>query len=314
MRAVRVLITGGAGFIGSNLARALVSAGHEVVIADNLSMHHSTALLGDALARLAFFHCDIRMAEDLDALPRGPYDRIYHLAASFANARSIAQPLLDARTNAEGTQRTIEFARRAGCGLFVYAASSSSYGAAPLPLREDGPLLPSTPYAMTKRLGEAYVEASGLPFVSLRLFNVYGPGDPPGLYRNAIPTMMQALDTRGVVDVLGDDATRDFSYVDDVVEVMVEAERATGKILNVGTGRETRVGALARQIVALFGQGEEKLRVGAPRAWDTVVRRVADVTALRRLFPSACETPIEAGLRKTAAWLHEAGYLSRGPA
>ncbi|MDI3289050.1 NAD-dependent epimerase/dehydratase family protein [Polyangium sp. 15x6] len=311
---MRVLITGGAGFIGSNLARALAFAGHEVVVADNLSMHHSTALLGDTLARLAFFHCDIRMSEDLDALPEGPYDRVYHLAASFANARSLAEPLLDVRTNAEGTLRTLAFARRVGCGLFVYAASSSSYGAAPLPLREDGPLLPNTPYAMTKRLGESYVEASGLPFVSLRLFNVYGPGDPPGLYRNAIPNMMRALDERGALDLLGEDATRDFTYVDDVVDVMVEAHRAEGRILNVGTGRETQVGGLARQILALFGAGEERLRILPPRAWDTVVRRVADVTALRSLFPKACETPIDVGLRKTAAWLHEAGYLSRGPA
>lgn len=111
---MRVLITGGAGFIGSNLARALVNAGHEVVVADNLSMHFSTALLGRELSRMRFFHCDIRVGEDLDALPEGPYDRIYHLAASFANARSIAEPALDVRTNAEGTLRTLAFAKRAG--------------------------------------------------------------------------------------------------------------------------------------------------------------------------------------------------------
>jgi UDP-glucose 4-epimerase len=312
---VRVLITGGAGFIGSNLARALAKAGHEVVVADNLSMHLSTSLLGPELSRMQFFHCDIRVTEDLDALPDGPYDRIYHLAASFANARSIAQPALDVRTNAEGTLRTLAFARRAGCGLFVYTGSSSSYGPAPLPLREDGPLAPGTPYAVTKRLGEQYVETSGLPFANLRLFNVYGPGDPPGLYRNAIPNMMAALDKPGgVIEILGEGATRDFSFIDDVVAVLVEAHRAEGRTLNVGTGRETSIDGLARQILALFGAGEDRLRVRPPRAWDTVLRRVADVTTLRALFPSACETPIEIGLRRTAAWLHEAGYLvGRGP-
>lgn len=311
---MRVLITGGAGFIGSNLARALVNAGHEVVVADNLSMHHSTSLLAPELSRMRFFHCDIRLSEDLDALPDGPYDRVYHLAASFANARSIAEPALDVRTNAEGTLRTLAFAKRAGCGLFVYTGSSSSYGPAPLPLRESGPLSPGTPYAVTKRLGEQYVEASGLPFVTFRLFNVYGPGDPPGIYRNAIPNMMAALDRPGgVVEILGEGATRDFTFVGDVVGVLMEAHRAEGRTLNVGTGRETSIQGLARQILALFGEAEDRLRISPPRAWDTVVRRVADVTALRSLFPSACETPVEIGLRRTAAWLHEAGYLSRGP-
>lgn len=167
---------------------------------------------------------------------------------------------------------------------------------------------------MTKLLGEQYVEASGLPFVIYRLFNVYGPGDPPGVYRNAIPNMMAALDRpQGEIAIFGEGATRDFTYVDDVVAVLLEAHRAEGRTLNVGTGRETSIHGLARQILELFGAGEDRLRVRPPRAWDAVVRRVADVTALRALFPSACETPVEIGLRRTAAWLFEAGYLARGP-
>ena len=311
---MRVLITGGAGFIGSNLARALVERGHEVVIADNLSMHHSTALLGSTLARVQFFHCDIRMPEDFDALPEGPYDRIYHLAASFANARSLAQPTLDVRTNAEGTLHTLAFARRVGCGLFVYTGSSSSYGPVPIPFREDGPLLPSTPYATTKRLGEQYVQASGLPAVVFRLFNVYGPGDPPGIYRNAIPNMIAALcGPRGVIEVLGDGATRDFTYVDDVIDVLLDAQRAEGKTLNVGTGNETPINLLAQKILALFGMSDAHLRVKPARSWDTVVRRVADVTALKTTFPGSCSTPIDAALPRTAAWLHQAGFVPRKP-
>jgi nucleoside-diphosphate-sugar epimerase len=282
-----------------------------VVVADNLSMHHGTALLGAPHPRIAFVHCDVRTPEDLDGLPMGRWDRVYHLAASFANARSIAQPALDVRTNAQGTLHTLAFARQAGCGLFVYAGSSSSYGPAEVPLREEGPLLPSTPYALSKRLGECYVESSGLPFAIFRLFNVYGPGDPPGPFRNVIPNMMTTLDRGGDLEILGADATRDFTYVDDVVAVLAEADRALGRTLNVGTGRETPIGELSRRILALFGADERRFRVGPPRAWDTVVRRVADVTALRGVFPGACDTPLDEGLRRTAAWLREAGYLTR---
>jgi UDP-glucose 4-epimerase len=311
---VRVLITGGAGFIGSNLARTLVEHGHDVVIADNLSMHHSTALLGSTLARVRFFHCDIRVPEDLDALPEGPYDRIYHLAASFANARSLAQPALDVQTNALGTLNTLAFAKRVGCELFVYTGSSSSYGPAPVPFREDGPLLPSTPYATTKRLGEQYVQASGLSVAIFRLFNVYGPGDPPGIFRNAIPNMIAALDRPdGTIHVLGSGATRDFTYVDDVVDVLVEAQRAAGKTLNVGTGKETQIDLLARRIVELFGLDDSHLQIKPARNWDTVVRRVADVAALQACFPRSCSTNIDEALPRTAAWLHQAGFISRKP-
>ncbi|APR79835.1 UDP-glucose 4-epimerase [Minicystis rosea] len=307
---MRVLITGGAGFIGSNLSRTLAMAGHDVVVADNLSMHHATTLLGALHPRIAFVHCDIRMPEDLDGLPAGPWDRVYHLAASFANARSLAQPALDVRTNAEGTLRVLSFARQAGCGLFVYAGSSSSYGPAPIPMREDGPLLPNTPYALSKRLGECYVESSTLPFAIFRLFNVYGPGDPPGPYRNVIPNMMTTLDRGGDLEILGEAATRDFSYVDDVVAVLADAHLALGRILNVGTGRETSIVELSRHILALFEADERRLRIGPPRAWDTVVRRAADVSAMRALYPAACRTPLDEGLRRTAAWLREAGYFT----
>lgn len=312
---MRILVTGGAGFIGSNLVRRLASDGHSVVVADNLSMHGSTALIADALcAGARFCWCDIRCPEDLARLPAGPWDRVYHLAASFANARSIEDPELDLRTNAVGTLHVLAHARAAGCGLFVYTGSSSSYGDAPVPHREDGPLAPTTPYATSKHLGEQYVQASGLPHAVLRLFNVYGPGDPPGPYRNAIPNMIAALNgPRRRIDITGAGATRDFTFVDDVVEVLVRAETTAGDVVNVGTGVETPILELAERILALFDAPADRLTVGPRRPWDRVVRRLAAVERLQAHLPGACSTPIAEGLPRAARWLHEAGYLPRGP-
>lgn len=311
---MRVLVTGGAGFIGSNLVKALVARGDEVVVADNLSLDGSTRRLDSVLDRVRLLHCDIRCAGDLSLLPAGPYDRVFHLAASFANARSVDHPELDLGTNAQGTLAVLSFARRAGCGLFVYAGSSS-YGDAPLPLREGGLIAPSTPYALTKLLGERYVIDGGVRHAVLRLFNVYGPGDPPGPYRNAIPNMVAALAREGgKIAVLGAEATRDFTFVDDVVAVMLEAERLEGRVVNVGTGVETSILALARAIAALSGAGDERIEVSAPRGWDKVTRRVADTTLLRSLLPWACQTALSEGLSRTHAWLEAEARWARGRA
>ena len=115
------------------------------------------------------------------------------------------------------------------------------------------------------------------------------------------------------LDVLGDGATRDFTYVDDVIDVLLGADRVAGKTLNVGTGKETLMDLLARQIVALFGLDESIIRVKPARNWDTVVRRVADVTALRESFPGCCSTNIDYALPRAAAWLHRQGFVRRKP-
>src|SRR5262245_32954466 len=128
---MKVLITGGAGFIGAHLARALAREGHAVVVADNLVTARSLDLLGAARPDVEFHHVDIRCPEDFRRLPPGPYDRVYHLAASYANALSLQNPMLDLRTNVEGTLHVLDFARREGAGIVVYTGSSSSYGDAP---------------------------------------------------------------------------------------------------------------------------------------------------------------------------------------
>src|SRR6185503_6223369 len=257
-----------------------------------------------------FVHADVRVAADLGRLPPGTYDRVYHLAASFANALSVEHPLLDMQTNVEGTRNVLEHARRHGCGLFVYTGSSSSYGDAPPPFSEDLPPRPYTPYALSKQLGEACVREAGLPFSAFRLFNVYGPGDPPGRYRNAIPNMVKGLEgPEGRITLFGHEATRDFTWVGDVVEVLLDAPRAQGQVVNIGTGVETPVRDVARRILELFDLPAHRLTVGAPRGWDHVTRRAADVRRLSALYGRVPRTPLDEGLRETARWLLRSGHV-----
>jgi UDP-glucose 4-epimerase len=307
-------VSGGVGFIGSHLVRALLTHGYDVVVADNLSSTHTLELIADVLDRVEFHHVDVRCPEDLARLPRGRYERVFHLAASFANELSIEHPVLDARTNADGTANVLEFAAHEGCDLFVYTGSSSSYGNVAVPMAETSALRPHTPYARDKLRGEELVETSGLPYVVLRLFNVYGPGDIPGRYRNAIPNMMHALDdVEGRIRILGEDASRDFTFVDDVVRYMLDSERAKGETVNVGTGRETLIVDLARKILRLFGLDQDRLVFEAPRSWDLVSRRVADTRRMIELYGRRDMTALDEGLVDTARWLHETGRISRAP-
>lgn len=310
----RVIVTGGAGFIGSSLVRALVQRGDSVVVVDNLVTTWSLRLIEDMADQVTFVHADIRLAEDLERIGPGPFDRVYHLAASFANELSMEYPTIDMRSNIEGTLNVLTMARRVGCGLFIYAGSSSSYGDAPVPFDEDGPLRPYTPYAISKHVGENYVRSSGIPYAIFRLFNVYGPGDPPGTYRNAVPNMIRALDRRdGKIRIFGQEATRDFTFIDDVVRVLLDAARATGQVVNVGSGVELPIVDLARHILRLFEQPDTRLSFEDARAWDRVVRRCASVEKLRSIFHWIPSTPIEQGLRSAADWMYLAGYIGRKP-
>jgi nucleoside-diphosphate-sugar epimerase len=165
---------------------------------------------------------------------------------------------------------------------------------------------------MSKQLGEMCVRASTLPFAVFRLFNVYGPGEPPGRYRNAIPNMFHALNgTSAKLRIFGEEATRDFTYVEDVVGFLVQAERARGEVTNVGTGTETRIVDLAAAILSMRGRADGQLVLEAPRAWDRVTRRSADVTRLRRLYGRVAETALKDGLARTHAWLFARGHIRK---
>ena len=283
---MKCLVTGGAGFIGSHLAERLLGDGHTVRVLDDFSAgrRDNLARPGDA-RRLEVIEADIASGDDLAPLFAG-IDHVFHLAGRADIVPSIQDPSAYHRVNVNGTVAVLEAARRAGVSRFVYAASSSCYGipdAYPTP--ETAPIRPQYPYALTKWIGEEYVRhwgaTYGLPVVSLRLFNVYGPRSRTSGAYGAVFGVFLAQKLAGKqFTVVGDgEQCRDFTYVADVADAFVRAaatEAATGAVLNIGTGTCQTV----NRLVALLGGDVVRLpkRPGEPD------RTQADATEAGRLL------------------------------
>lgn len=279
---MRAIVTGGAGFIGSHLADHLLDAGHEVVVVDDLSTGRLSNL-EQALARGARF--EQVSVTDAPGLARA-FDGarwVFHLAGLADIVPSIRDPLRYHAVNTDGTVKVLEAARAAGASRFVYAASSSCYGlATQIPTTEDAPLEPMYPYALTKRIGEEYVlhwaRTYGLPAVSLRLFNVYGPRSrTTGAYGAVFGVFLAQKLAGKPYTVVGDgEQSRDFVFVSDVAEAFLAAARSrvSGRVYNVGAGAPQTV----NRLVELLG-GEKTHIPKRPGEPDVTS---ADVTAIRR--------------------------------
>lgn len=306
-----VLVTGGAGCIGSNLCQVLLAAGAaRVVVVDDLSAAARWNL--PESQRLTFSQSSIL---DRDLLGQAFAHRpgfVFHLAAFFANQNSVDHPESDLQVNGLGTLRVLERARDVGVKRVVYASSGCSvYGSqAPLPLREDFVSLHlDTPYQITKLLGELYsnffYNYSNLPVVRARLFNVYGPGEVPGRYRNVIPNyLFWALHGRPLPITGTGEETRDFTYVADIVAGLLRCgvlPGVAGEAINLASGVETRVLDLAQQVNTLTGNtaGIQKLE---RRRWDTHSRRRASIEKARQLLGYQPKTNFSTGLQQTLAW------------
>jgi UDP-glucose 4-epimerase len=254
---MRMMVTGGAGFIGSALVDRLLAEGHEVDVLDDLSTG-SLANLADARSAgaraLTIHHLDVRTPEATELLAHRRPEVIFHLAAQIDVRVSVQRPVFDAETNVLGTLRVLEGARLAGTERVVFAASGGTlYGEpepADLPLRESHPHRPLSPYGVSKKVGidylVAYRELHAVEFCALALANVYGPRQDPHGEAGVVAIFAERLVEQQPVTIYGTGAqTRDYVYVDDVVDAFARAAgRAGGLVCNIGTGQETSVNAL----------------------------------------------------------------------
>ena len=317
---MKIVVTGGAGFIGSHLCERLLAAGHEVCCVDSFDTFYEPAVkranIAGAMATPGFslVEADIRdPGAVLDGITAtfDACDVIVHLAARAGVRPSIEDPLLYSQVNLDGTTAMLEVARRLGVRRFVFGSSSSVYGnAEKVPFSESDPVdRPISPYAATKRAGEllchTYHHLFGLSVVCLRFFTVYGPRQRPDL---AIHKFTRLLLEGRPIPMFGDGTTeRDYTYVDDILQGIEGAigytagERAVFEIVNLGESQTTSLARLIELIGAAVGT-EPRIETFPPQAGD-VRRTFADVSRARDLFGYAPKTPVEAGIPRFVEWM-----------
>jgi len=307
----RILVTGGAGSIGSNLARELAHLGADtVVILDDLSSAYEWNI--PAEPNVLFVRGSVTDEVSLKRVFNEQPDIVFHLAAFFANQNSVDYPQLDLNVNGLGTLLVFQYASMNGVDRLVYASSGCSiYGSsAPLPLKEDFMSMHlTTPYQITKMLGELYANFfhhhHDLPVVKTRFFNSFGPGEVPGQYRNVIPNFIyQAMLGRPLPITGSGEATRDFTYVMDIVDAMLRAgyfEEAVGKEMNIASAEETRIIDLAEMVNELTDNNAGIVRA-AKRKWDTKDRLLASIDKAIDILGYNPRTSFGKGLRKTVHW------------
>jgi UDP-glucose 4-epimerase len=303
------LVTGGAGFIGSHLARRLVADGAAVRVVDNLSTGN-LARLEDVNSSIEFIEGDLADEGFGDQVLQG-IDYVFHQAAVPSVQRSVLDPLTTNRANVTATLNLLESCRRVKVRRFVYAASSSAYGDTEvLPKRETMAPNPLSPYALQKWVGEhyckLYYDLYGLETVSLRYFNVFGPSqDPDSQYSAVIPKFIRAMLANEPVTVYGDgEQSRDFTYVDNVVEANLLAMRANGavgKVFNIGCGEQITLNRLIRVLEKILST-RAIVNYTDPKVGD-VRHSVADVGLARRVLGYQHNISFEMGLRKTVEWM-----------
>ncbi len=313
-RGKKILITGGAGCIGSNLTEALIKAeAAKIIVLDDLS---AAAKWNIPLAPgVVFIQGSVLDEEMLKRAFSEKLDFVFHLAAHFANQNSVDNPETDLMVNGLGTLRILEYSHLTGVGRVVFASSGCSvYGSqAPLPLKEDFVSLHlDTPYQITKLLGELYCNFFynyyHLPVAIARYFNVYGPGEIPGLYRNVTPIFIWTALHKRPLRILGTgEETRDFTFVEDIVDGTLRCgviPEAVGEAFNLASEKETRVIDLARMVNEITGNTSQ-LEFAPLRDWDKIIRRRASIEKARKVLGYEPRMDMGEGIKRTCDWIKE---------
>jgi UDP-glucose 4-epimerase len=306
----RVLVTGGAGFIGSHLVDALLARGDDVVVLDNLSTGSRDKVHADA----ELVEGDVADGDAVrDAFALRSFDAVLHVAGQASIAKSFDEPERDLRVNVAGTLNIVEQAIASGVPRLVHASSMTAYGEPrTIPTPESEPCIPASNYGVTKYASERYVHVAGarddvdLAVTSLRMFNVYGE-------RQSLTNPYQGVLAIFVGNVLRDEPitihsdgqqTRDFVYVGDVIDAWLRVldDRATaGQVYNVGSGRETTIAELARAVVRACGHDEWEIATGPAQLGD-LRRSCADVRELQSATGWEPRTSLDDGMRRTVDW------------
>lgn len=308
---MRFVVTGGAGFIGSNTVDELIRRGHSVVVLDDLSAGKEENL-ADVRNKISFIKGSIT---DLETVRKAMHeaDYVLHLAARTSVPRSVKDPIETNRVNVDGTLNVLLAARDAKVKRIVFAASSSAYGETPaLPKVETMRPEPISPYGVTKYAGELYAQTFGrvygLENVSLRYFNVFGPRqDPNSPYSGVLSKFCTAFLESAPPVIYGDgEQSRDFTYVENVVQANLlacEAPNASGKILNVGTGHRFTLNQTLALLRGIAGENLEA-RYEPSREGD-ILHSQADIAQSREVLGYSPSVAFEEGLQRTFDWYRE---------
>lgn len=302
---LKTLVTGGAGFIGSNLVRLLLEEGHQVTVLDDLSSGYARNL--EPYSYVRFIRGDVR---DPDAVAAAVEDAevVFHLAASVGNTRSIESPIQDSEINVIGTLRVLEAARRAGVRKVVFSSSAGIFGELKtLPIREDHPAEPDTPYGAGKLAAEkhclAYSKLYDIEAVALRYFNVYGVNQRYDAYGNVIPIFAHRILRGEPLTIHGDgEQTRDFVCVRDVAHANLLAGQAFGVsgAFNIGSGQRITINNLVQLMADTMGRRPD-IAHGPARPGD-VRHSLADVSAASDAFGYEPTVGLPEGLCEYMTW------------
>ncbi len=309
---MKIIVTGGAGFIGSHVTRALVRQGHAVTVLDDFNDFYDPAIkranLADLQKEIEIAECDLRNKEATHRLFKQVRPEItLHLAARAGVRPSILNPKLYLETNIHGTFHVLEGARLTDCERFIFASSSSVYGLnKTIPFREDAPILQTlSPYAATKLAGEQlcgnYSYLYGMRAIALRFFTVYGPGQRPDL---AIHRFTDAITHERPIQQFGDGSTRrDYTYIEDIVQGVLGATKYEGSLFDIFNLGESETTTLAELIAALEKiLGRQALVERLPEQKGDMPLTYADITKAKTFLGYNPQTPLATGLRKFVEW------------